>query len=73
MTGRDWRQMRRADFDPSAPLALVEEALVRSGVRVPAVPDRYGTAALFGDEPSTRRAVPHRRGKAEPPQRDALF
>lgn len=73
MTGRDWRQMGRADFDESAPLALVDEHAARAGARVPATPDAYGTAALFGNETPARRTAPRRRAQAEQPQPDALF
>ncbi|RLU79986.1 hypothetical protein CTZ27_35790 [Streptomyces griseocarneus] len=65
--------MGRADFDKSAPLALVDERAARAGVRVPALPDAYGTAALFGDEVPVRRSAPRRRAQAEPPQVDVLF
>ncbi|MFI6142381.1 hypothetical protein ACIBCC_29845 [Streptomyces griseus] len=51
--GQDWRSMRRADFDPDAPLALVDPDTVAKVV--PAVPDQYGTEALFGDAPAQRR------------------
>ncbi|MFI1201684.1 hypothetical protein ACH4VR_19895 [Streptomyces sp. NPDC020883] len=70
---QDWRQMGRSDFDESAPLALVDERAARAGARVPATPDAYGTAALFGDEvPPARRAAP-RRAPSKEPQPDALF
>ncbi|WP_435244296.1 hypothetical protein [Streptomyces sioyaensis] len=73
MTGHDWRQMGRGDFDASVPLSLVDEDAARAGVRVPATPDAYGTAALFGDETPVRRAAPRRRAQHEQPQADALF
>ncbi|GGW94748.1 hypothetical protein [Streptomyces noursei] len=70
---QDWRQMGRGDFDESAPLALVDERAARAGTRVPATPDAYGTAALFGDEVRPiRRTVPRRAPSTEP-QSDALF
>ncbi|MEU9355079.1 hypothetical protein AB0D65_29795 [Streptomyces griseoloalbus] len=71
--GRDWSEMSRADFDEGAPLALVEaESLTRC--RVEAVPDVYGTEALFGDVPTTRRATRARRpAVGATPQDDALF
>lgn len=51
--GRDWTRMKRADFDPSAPLALVDaDAVCRP---VPAVPDACGTEALFGEDPKPAR------------------
>ncbi|WP_037896857.1 hypothetical protein [Streptomyces sp. NRRL S-920] len=65
--------MERADFDRRASRALIDERAVLAGARVPAVPDQYGTAALFGDEMPARQAVPRRRVPAEPPQADALF
>ncbi|MFB7403302.1 hypothetical protein ACFCZR_24315 [Streptomyces rubiginosohelvolus] len=61
--GQDWRGMRRADFDPDAPLALVDADAVAKVV--PAVPDRYGTEALFGEAPAERR--PARREPAPGP------
>ncbi|MEU1313335.1 hypothetical protein ABZ419_31190 [Streptomyces cinnamoneus] len=68
----DWGRMGRGGFDESAPLAPVDERAARIGARVPAAPDAYGTAALFGDEVSVRRVAP-RRAQAEQPQADALF
>ncbi|MFE6639533.1 hypothetical protein ACFVFT_38535 [Streptomyces tendae] len=70
--GRDWSTMRRADFDEGAPLALVEaDTLTR---KVEAVPDAYGTEALFGDAPTSRRATRARRpAVGAAPQGDALF
>ncbi|MEV0437697.1 hypothetical protein AB0I84_40895 [Streptomyces spectabilis] len=65
--------MRRADFDVRASRSRVDERAVWVGARVPAVPDRYGTAALFGDELSAQQAAPRRRVQAKPPQADALF
>ncbi|WP_037818515.1 hypothetical protein [Streptomyces sp. NRRL S-146] len=71
--GSDWSRMRRGEFDESAPLTLIDERAARAGARVPATPDAYGTAALFGDEvPPARRAAP-RRTRTEEPQPDALF
>ncbi|MFE9993465.1 hypothetical protein [Streptomyces avermitilis] len=52
--GRDWTRMARADFDDSAPLALVDADAV--GRPVPAVPDECGTEALFGEDPTPVRA-----------------
>ncbi|MCX4666564.1 hypothetical protein OG453_07750 [Streptomyces sp. NBC_01381] len=44
--GKCWTQMGRADFDSAAP----NELPVHAGpVRIVAAPDRFGTAALFGD------------------------
>ncbi|WP_399554021.1 hypothetical protein [Streptomyces anulatus] len=69
--GQDWRGMRRADFDPDAPLALVDADRVPRAV--PAVPDRSGTEALFGEAPVERR--PARRAPAPGPavEADTLF
>ncbi|MEV5731609.1 MULTISPECIES: hypothetical protein [Streptomyces] len=50
--GRDWTRMKRADFDDSAPLDLVDAAVCRP---VPAVPDECGTQALFGANPEPAR------------------
>uniref|UniRef100_UPI003F49827E hypothetical protein n=1 Tax=Streptomyces sp. CA-136453 TaxID=3240050 RepID=UPI003F49827E len=50
MTGRDWRNMRRADFDAAAPLVL-DAPVASAGSAVPAAPDAYGTLALFGAPP----------------------
>ncbi|MEW2074276.1 hypothetical protein ACFZAG_30315 [Streptomyces sp. NPDC012403] len=55
---RDWTDMTPGDFDLDAPLCLN----VGTGpVVVPAEPDEYGTAPLFGEEtpvrgPAARRA-----------------
>lgn len=73
MTGRDWRQMRRADFDDSAPPALFDKTTGRAGARVPATPDAYGTAALFGDEIPARQTAARRAAQREQPQADGLF
>ncbi|MFM9647816.1 hypothetical protein ACKI1S_16910 [Streptomyces galilaeus] len=53
--GRDWTSMVRADFDPSAPLALVDAHAVDRPV--PAVPDECGTAPLFGEAPKPKRTT----------------
>lgn len=57
---QDWSTMTHADFDDSAPLALVDaDAVCRP---VLAVPDACGTEALFGEPPAparrTRTRVP---------------
>ncbi|MER6543124.1 hypothetical protein [Streptomyces sp. NPDC001250] len=55
-TGKCWTQMGRADFDATAPNELPVQA---GPARIVAVPDRFGTAALFGDtapDPSPRRS-----------------
>ncbi|MEU6462205.1 hypothetical protein [Streptomyces sp. NPDC046976] len=70
--GCDWTTMRRADFDPDVPLALVDARAVSR--RVVAVAHENGTEALFGDEPTARRATRTRRPAApDEPQPDALF
>jgi len=70
--GIDWSTMQRADFDPAAPLALVDARAVTR--RVEAVAHTNGTDALFGDEPTARRAARTRRpAVASAPQDDALF
>ncbi|MFM9698857.1 hypothetical protein [Streptomyces europaeiscabiei] len=56
---RDWSAMVRADFDPSAPLALVDADAVHRAV--PAVPDKCGTAPLFGEDPKPKRTTRPRR------------
>ncbi|MFF1600744.1 hypothetical protein ACFVYV_25100 [Streptomyces mirabilis] len=71
-TAPNWSAMRRADFDPTATLALVEARDVTR--RVEAAPHANGTEALFGDEP--RPARPARRkapAVAAAPEADALF
>ncbi|MBT2674697.1 hypothetical protein J7E95_28585 [Streptomyces sp. ISL-14] len=55
-TGKCWTQMGRADFDATAPNELPVQA---GPARITAVPDRFGTAALFGDtvpDPGPRRS-----------------
>ncbi|MGW2719752.1 hypothetical protein [Streptomyces sp. NPDC001492] len=55
-TRRDWTVMGRADFDAAAPNELPIPA---DPARIAAVPDRFGTAALFGDtvpDPGPRRS-----------------
>ncbi len=55
--------MTPGDFDSEAPLCLN----VGTGpVVVPAEPDEYGTAPLFGDEVPERRPAPRRAGRAWP-------
>ncbi|MFB8120584.1 hypothetical protein ACFQ6U_14090 [Streptomyces sp. NPDC056465] len=71
---RDWTGMRRSDFkeDEGEPLVLVDaDAVPRP---VPAVPDAYGTDALFGEEPTGRPVTRARRPAASrAPQPDSLF
>ncbi|MEU3146309.1 MULTISPECIES: hypothetical protein [unclassified Streptomyces] len=53
----DWADMTPGDFDRDAPLCLN----VGTGpVVVPAEPDEYGTAPLFGEESPARRPGPRR-------------
>ncbi|GHE64618.1 MULTISPECIES: hypothetical protein [Streptomyces] len=63
---QDWTAMTPGDFDRDAPLCLN----VGTGpTPVPAEPDEYGTAPLFGDEAPMRRAAPRpagRRGTRDP-------
>ncbi|MGD6751646.1 hypothetical protein [Streptomyces sp. BH105] len=73
MSGRDWSQMGRGDFDAAAPLALVDVRDARAATPVPAVPDRFGTEALFGDEAPVPRPRGRRRIEQAEPQGDALF
>ena len=67
---RDWVAMTPGDFDRDAPLVLN----VGTGpATVPAEPDEYGTAPLFGEtapEPSARPC--NRRGRPAPGQ-ERLF
>jgi hypothetical protein len=65
--GRAWSTMGRADFDQGAPLALVDEGAVSRSVL--AVPDAYGTDALFGEAPRSVRST-RTRTPAEPPADD---
>lgn len=68
----DWSTMQRVDFDPDAPLALVDERAIPR--RVMAVEHPNGTEALFGDEPPAPRVARARRPAAGPePQPDTLF
>ncbi|MFF0112717.1 hypothetical protein [Streptomyces prasinus] len=67
----DWTDMTPGDFDRDAPLCLN----VGTGpVVVPAEPDEYGTAPLFGEEVPVRRPGPRRppRGGA-PAEQEHLF
>ncbi|MEV7512131.1 hypothetical protein AB0O57_29660 [Streptomyces sp. NPDC091201] len=70
--GPDWSLMPRSAFDHDVPLALVDVDAVRRPVL--AVPDAYGTEALFGEEPPaarpTRPVRPARMPEREP---DMLF
>ncbi|MBZ6253538.1 hypothetical protein KVH27_34890 [Streptomyces olivaceus] len=59
--------MTHADFDDSAPLALVDADAV--GRPVLAVPDPCGTEALFGEPPAPARRT-RARMPAAPPAED---
>ncbi|MFD7334870.1 hypothetical protein ACFV98_02555 [Streptomyces violascens] len=65
--------MRRSDFDASAPLTHVAETALRALAPVPAVPDAYGTAALFGDDVPVRAVTRCPKAQRAEPQGDALF
>ncbi|MBK3647992.1 hypothetical protein JHN46_46315 [Streptomyces sp. MBT33] len=56
--------MTYADFDDSAPLALIDVDAVRRPV--PAVPDPCGTEALFGEDPKPKRTARPRTRAATP-------
>lgn len=49
---RDWTDMAPEDFDRDAPLCL---NMGTGPVVIPAEPDEYGTASLFGEEPPARQ------------------
>ncbi|GGQ13628.1 hypothetical protein [Streptomyces griseomycini] len=68
---RDWTDMTPGDFDRDAPLCLN----VGTGpVVVPAEPDEYGTAPLFGEETPVRRPGPPRAPRrAAPAEQGRLF
>ncbi|MFD7501568.1 hypothetical protein [Streptomyces sp. NPDC059850] len=69
---RDWARMRRADFDPSAPLDLVDARAVSRSV--PAVAHMNGTEALFGEVPTPLHPTRTRRSAAPTTEgTDALF
>ncbi|MGW6021195.1 hypothetical protein [Streptomyces sp. NPDC055099] len=57
-TGTDWTDMGRADFDEAAPNQLPVPA---GPARIAAAPDRFGTAALFGDPVPDSSPRPARR------------
>ncbi len=59
---RDWARMRRADFDDSTPLDLVDARAVSRSV--PAVAHTNGTEALFGEDPTPIRPARTRRPAA---------
>ncbi|CAL9343833.1 hypothetical protein [Streptomyces sp. enrichment culture] len=67
---RDWVAMTPGDFDRDAPLVLN----VGTGpATVPAEPDEYGTAPLFGETAPARGTRPRtRRGRPAPGQ-ERLF
>ncbi|WP_318215939.1 hypothetical protein [Streptomyces sp. SCL15-6] len=60
---REWTAMTPGDFDREAPLRLN----VGTGpAAVPAEPDEYGTAPLFGDTPPERTTPRRDRPRARP-------
>ncbi|MEV4741638.1 hypothetical protein [Streptomyces sp. NPDC049555] len=61
VTGQDWTTMNRAAFDIQAP----NELPVPASARIMASPDRYGTPALFGDEPPPPRTDPKKPARHE--------
>ncbi|MHA7956255.1 hypothetical protein ACX9I7_00660 [Streptomyces sp. L500] len=68
--GRAWTAMNHADFDLAAP----NELNVPAAARITAVPDRFGTAPLFGEEPPPPRpARPPRTAGGGTEGQDALF
>ncbi|MFF8789157.1 hypothetical protein [Streptomyces sp. NPDC015125] len=67
--GRNWLHMAPTDFDRDAPAAPDFE-----GRHIPAVPDEYGTAPLFGDGIATARTPgAHAPAPTFPEQPDTLF
>ncbi|MER7486058.1 hypothetical protein ABTY20_09165 [Streptomyces sp. NPDC126497] len=68
---RDWTDMTPGDFDLDAPLCLN----VGTGpVAVPAEPDEYGTAPLFGEETPARVPGPRRTPRrTTPAEQGRLF
>ncbi|MEU3741993.1 hypothetical protein AB0E78_33645 [Streptomyces sp. NPDC032198] len=63
--GTDWMGMGRTDFDEAAPNQLPVPA---GPARIAATPDRFGTAALFGDpvpDSGPRREARERPGDAD--------
>ncbi|GGL93593.1 hypothetical protein GCM10010129_41840 [Streptomyces fumigatiscleroticus] len=67
---RDWTAMTPGDFDRDAPLLLN----VGTGpAPVPAEPDEYGTAPLFGERAPDRRARRSARRRAAEPEQGRLF
>lgn len=70
--GPDWSAMPRSDFDPNAPLALVDARAVHRPVL--AVPDACGTEALFGEEPASKPPARQAQPALGPAyETDALF
>lgn len=55
--GKDWTGMGRADFDDTAPNQLPVPA---GPAWIPALPDRFGTEALFGEPTPGPRPRPGR-------------
>ncbi|GGX85708.1 hypothetical protein [Streptomyces minutiscleroticus] len=68
--GPEWAAMTPSDFDRDAPLCLN----VRGGTAaVPAEPDEYGTAPLFGSESPARSAPRRARRPTAPADQGRLF
>lgn len=68
--GRDWTRMTPDDFDRDAALRLDVDA---GPATIPAVPDEFGTAPLFGDETAVPRHRGPERRPAAPVDQDGLF
>lgn len=68
--GRDWTRMTPDDFDREAAPRLDVEARPAA---IPAVPDEFGTAPLFGDETAAPRPRGPERRSAAPVDQDSLF
>ncbi|WP_406010298.1 hypothetical protein OG440_32475 [Streptomyces sp. NBC_00637] len=67
---REWPAMTPADFDRDVPLRLN----VGTGpVPVPAEPDEYGTAPLFGTKPPARQPVRRAECRSDPVEQQELF
>lgn len=68
--GREWAAMTPDDFDRDAPLVLN----VGTGPTVvPAEPDEYGTAPLFGEAAPARPTPRPGRRTVAPPTQERLF
>lgn len=66
----NWTAMNHAAFDSAAP----NELNIPAAARIVAEPDRYGTSALFGEEPPPPRpSRPPRPAACDAEGQDALF